>query len=130
MYSWAIPKRFTKSSASRLWDSGSDAESAVTATAFAPSARFAAQARYAESVPPENATSTRSIAARPASSLRSFSSSEPRVVTSTNAAIATSLLDRKRPLVVVRRHLGFGNDAGSRDLIVGIQAHQPDALSG
>src|ERR1035441_6424422 len=42
-YSWAMPKRATKASASRLCDSGSEAESAVMATACGPRARLAAQ---------------------------------------------------------------------------------------
>ena len=41
------------SSASRLCDSGNDAESAVIAIAWSPKAWCAAHARYAESAPPE-----------------------------------------------------------------------------
>ena len=41
-----------------------EAESAVMASAFSPSTRCAAQARYAESAPPEYATITRRIGFR------------------------------------------------------------------
>src|ERR1019366_2391930 len=92
-----MPKLSTKASASRLCDSGSEAESAVTATALGPRTRWAAHARYAESVPPEKATMTRPMAERSARSWRCFSSREPGVVRFVKADIRLDRRNRQVP---------------------------------
>src|ERR1035438_7805945 len=95
---------------------------------------------------------TRPMAERPASSLRSFSSSEPGVVTSTSAAIELgplsktalptrrvpsgsgavfpSLLKREGLRLVGGNFLGFLQDAGGGHLVAVFEIHQPDALGG
>src|ERR1700733_14301864 len=78
MYSWWKPHSRAKASASFLWDSGMEAESAVTARAFSPSTRCAAHARYAESAPPEYAMMTRRIGFRIENSLSCFAFRIPK----------------------------------------------------
>src|ERR1022692_2211452 len=138
-YSCVMPKAATKASASRLCDSGSEAESAVTATALVPRARWGAHAREAEPGPREKATMTRPMAERSARSWRCFSSREPRVVRFVKAAISLgqarrtvlpSLLKWQHIRLVGGRLLGFGQDAGGGHLVAFLQIHQADALRG
>src|ERR1700676_3709073 len=76
MYSCRNPHSRANASASRLCDSGIEAESAVIAIASSPRTRYAAQARYAESVPPEYATITRRMDARMENSFSCFWASD------------------------------------------------------
>src|SRR5579871_4100633 len=117
MYSCGMPKRATNASASRLCDSGSEAESAVIASAPSPSTRCAAHARYAESVPPEKATIARPIGRSASNSLSSFSRKP-------------ASLHRQILLPVAVPVLGLRNHRGRRHFVAFLQTHQTNTLRG
>src|SRR5579872_4805557 len=130
MYSWAMPYCATKASRSRLCESGSEAESAVMAIAFAPSSRWAAQARKAESVPPEKAMMTRPSRRRPAKSCSCFSCIRDGLSGSTKAAIPPILLDREDFLAVAVSILGIRDHRRRRHAVAFFERNQPHTLRG
>src|SRR5580698_4358758 len=102
-----------------------EAESAVTARAFFPSAWFAAQARYAESVPPENATMARSSFRRLAKSCSCFCSAETTITPPfyRSGLVQCGLLQWQR--LLPGRIDCIGNYRRRGYLIALIERHQP-----